>query len=167
MVWHSAWLSVGSNLGDKVANCQQGVACLASHTAVHLKAISQLYKTAPVDDLDQDWFINLAVSLDTTLTPLELLHVLQDIQTRCGRMSQKRRFGPRVLDLDIIFYDDLILHTPELTLPHPRMQDRRFVLQPLADLDARLVHPVLHQTVGELLAGLTDIRQTVELFDLQ
>lgn len=154
MKTHTAFLSVGSNLGDPLRNCQQGIATLCADSRVELLAQSQFYRTQPVDFLEQDWFVNAALQLRTVLAPLDLLALIQSIQRLMGRKSDAVRFGPRILDLDIIFYDDLVLDTPHLVVPHPRMHKRRFVLQPICDIDPGVVHPLLGRTMQELLQQL-------------
>ena len=160
---HTAIISIGSNMGDKLENCHRAISALngLDHTAVNAR--SRFYKTAPVDFLDQDWFVNAVVKIDTRLTPRELLDALQDIQRRAGRVHDPVRFGPRIIDLDVIFYDDEIIDTPELAVPHPRMHKRRFVLQPICDIDPAIVHPVFQQDVQSLLNQLTDEAQSVEV----
>ena len=160
---HSAIISIGSNMGDKLENCRGAVSALnrLEHTTV--SACSRFYKTAPVDYLDQDWFVNVAVKIDTQLVPHELLGALEDIQRRAGRGHDTIRFGPRIIDLDIIFYDEAIIDTPELVVPHPRMHKRRFVLQPICDIDPAIVHPVYQKDIQSLLGQLTDDAQGVEL----
>ena len=130
---------------------------------VKLLARSPFYRTQPVDYLDQNWFINAALLVETVLTPFELLDKTRAVQTQLGRKPDTIRFGPRLLDLDIIFYDDLVINTPHLVVPHPRMHKRRFVLYPICDIDPSVVHPVLGQTVQELLAQLPTDNQDMML----
>lgn len=151
---HSAYISVGSNLGDKLARCEQGIAQVAALPKTFLAARSPFYRTAPVDYLEQDWFVNAAIKVATDLPPLGLLAALQEIQRQAGRTTDEIRYGPRLLDLDILFYEDLVIDLPELILPHPRMHKRRFVLKPLCDIDPKVLHPVLRQPVERLLAEL-------------
>ena len=151
---HHAYISVGSNMGDPLQNCCDGITRLCSDDTVHLVAKSLFYKTEPVDYLDQDWFINLAVYVRTSLSPHALLEKTQAVQKAVGRTGGGVRFGPRILDLDIILYDDLILDTPQLVIPHPRMAKRRFVLQPICDIDPTVTHPGLGQNVQEMLNQL-------------
>lgn len=158
---HIAYISVGSNMGDKLACCQQGIAQVAAVPETALLAQSPFYRTAPVDYLDQDWFVNAAIKVATDLAPLELLGQLQEIQRRAGRREDKIRFGPRLLDLDILLYDDLVMDLPDLCLPHPRMHKRHFVLKPLCDIDPKALHPVLGQPVGHLLASLDTTDQDI------
>jgi 2-amino-4-hydroxy-6-hydroxymethyldihydropteridine diphosphokinase len=126
-----------------------------------LKAESRIYQTEPVDYTDQDWFINLVVKIETLLDPNRLLQRLQSIQRKAGRLKDSIRFGPRVLDLDIIFYDEVVINSKQLVIPHPRMHKRRFVLQPLCDIDPAITHPVLKSDVRTLLNHLDDNEQRI------
>jgi 2-amino-4-hydroxy-6-hydroxymethyldihydropteridine diphosphokinase len=158
---HWAFISVGANLGDRLRSCCRGIAALCADASVRLVARSPFYETEPVDYTDQEWFLNAAVKIETDLAPLELLARVQAVQKELGRSDGGIRFGPRVLDLDIIFYDHLILETPQLTIPHPRMHKRRFVLQPICDIDGSVVHPILGQDVKKILNQMTDKGQTI------
>ena len=117
---------------------------------------SRFYETEPVDYQDQDWFVNVAVQIETALTPGDLLVALKNIEKKMGRKNTSVRFGPRTLDLDIILYDDLVLQTAALTIPHPRMHERRFVLIPVCDIAPDAVHPINGKTVRQMLAALRD-----------
>ena len=161
---HIAYISVGSNLGDKVENCRCGVDELISTPDIRLTGQSRVYRTEPVNFTDQDWFINYVIRIETRLSPFELLERLQAVQRKAGRPAKHLRFGPRVLDLDMLLYDGLILEDPQLCLPHPRMHLRRFVLKPLCDIDASLAHPVFGKDMKTLLAELHEEgQQVVEL----
>ena len=152
MAGHTAYISVGSNMGDKLANCRKGIDSLASLSPeTTVMATSSFYKTEPMDFKDQEWFVNAVIKVSTGLDPLALLAVLQDIQKNAGRIANTVRYGPRILDLDIIFYDDLVLHTDLLNIPHPRMHERRFVLQPLCDISPDMIHPEMKKAVKTLL----------------
>lgn len=160
---HTAYISVGSNLGDKLENCRRGVEALVAGGEVRITGQSRIYKTEPVDFTEQDWFINSVIRVETRLEPLELFDRLQAIQREAGRTADSVRFGPRVLDLDLLLYDRLVLDDPRLSLPHPRMHRRRFVLKPLCDIDPDMVHPVLGKAAATLLAELDeDSQQVVE-----
>lgn len=127
----TVYLGLGTNLGDRHANLSAAVAALASTGTV--KRSSRRYETAPVGYLGQPRFLNQVVELETGLDPLELLHALRRIEQELGR-TRSFRNGPRLIDLDILLYDDLELATPELTIPHPRLTRRAFVLRPLGEL---------------------------------
>lgn len=156
---HTAYISAGSNIGDKLLNCKNGLSALAGSGAAVIKAWSHFYKTSPVGYIDQDWFVNAAVKIETELSPSELLNEMVSIQAKAGRSSDSVRFGPRILDLDIIFYDDVVIELSGLTIPHPRMHERRFVLEPLCDIDPDLIHPVLKKDIRYLLDILDDAGQ--------
>lgn len=159
---HTAYISVGSNMGDPLANCRNAIKSLEDSADCRVTGVSPFYRTEPVDYLDQDWFVNAAVRLQTRLSPLELLAELHVIEAEAGRNRVDAvRFGPRPLDLDIIFYDDLVLDTPEITLPHPRMHERRFVLRPLCDMEGELIHPILKKMLHSLLEMLDDPNQKI------
>jgi 2-amino-4-hydroxy-6-hydroxymethyldihydropteridine diphosphokinase len=158
---HLAYISVGSNLGDKLENCRWGIARLSATAEVRITGRSRFYQTEPVDYLAQDWFINAAVRIETTLSPFALLDRLQALQLEAGRTAGGRRFGPRVLDLDLLLYDQLVVEDPRLSLPHPRMHRRRFVLRPLCDIDPLLVHPLIGKNMHHLLSELDERGQQV------
>lgn len=147
---HTLYLALGTNLGDRPANLRAAVAALPP--AVRVTAVSPIYETPPWGFTDQPAFLNMAVRGKTNLPPLALLDFLKTLETDLGR-RQSFRWGPRLIDLDILFYADLTLDTPPLTLPHPRLHERAFVLIPLADIAPALVHPVLQKTIAELLPG--------------
>lgn len=159
--WHTVYISVGANLGDKLDNCRKGVRSLTQSRDVILQGQSRVYQTAPVDYTEQDWFINFVVKISTTLEPHALLKRIQKVQVQSGRVKDAIRFGPRLLDLDILLFDHLILNAPDLTIPHPRMHKRRFVLVPMCDIDPALLHPRLKRTMQSLLDGLDDPSQAI------
>lgn len=131
----SALIALGGNLGDVRATFNEAISCLCELAQARLIARSSDYSTPPWGDEDQAPFVNAAIAIETGLDPHALLHVLQKVEQRFGRTRAKeRRWGPRTLDLDLIAYDDVSLQTDELTLPHPRLFERAFVLVPLADI---------------------------------
>ncbi|MFC1858244.1 2-amino-4-hydroxy-6-hydroxymethyldihydropteridine diphosphokinase [Thermodesulfobacteriota bacterium] len=151
---HTVYIALGSNMGDRLGYCQTGIAALTESGKCTLKAQSPYYLTEPVDYKEQDWFLNAVIKIKTSFEPTQLLELLQEIQRNSGRKSDVIRFGPRVLDLDIIFYDDLIFKTADLEIPHPRMHKRRFVLKPICDIDPKTIHPILKKDVRYLLDSL-------------
>jgi 2-amino-4-hydroxy-6-hydroxymethyldihydropteridine diphosphokinase len=158
---HTVFISVGSNLGDARANCRQGVARLCADGAVRLTGRSRDYRTAPVDYADQDWFVNAVVRVETALGPEALLDRIQAVQRAAGRTGDAVRFGPRVLDLDILLYDGLVCAGPRVVIPHPRMTGRRFVLKPMCDINPGVRHPVTGKTAAQMLAELGEAGQEV------
>jgi 2-amino-4-hydroxy-6-hydroxymethyldihydropteridine diphosphokinase len=156
---HVIYLSTGSNLGDRALNLRNAIASLIPE--VHPLSQSSIYETEPWGYSDQPVFLNQVIKGSTILEPMELLKFLKEIEAFMGR-QETFRFGPRIIDLDILFYDDLILDTPKLTIPHPRIAERAFVLIPLAEIAPDLIHPILMKTIQELKAGV-DV-SSIELF---
>ena len=133
-----AYLALGSNLGDRVDHLQGAVDALVATHAVQVVAVSRVYETAPVGGPPQDAFLNAVVAVHTDLEPHPLLAVAQDLERAAAR-ERGERWGPRTLDVDVLLYDDVQLHTADLTIPHPRMWERGFVLAPLRDVAPTLV----------------------------
>ncbi len=155
------YLSLGSNLGDRVAQIRKALEMLPSE-GVPILRVSSLYKTEPVDFRPQAWFVNCVAEADTELMPLQLLKALKSIERALGRRPGIPK-GPRAIDIDILFYENVVVHTPELTIPHARLGDRRFVLMPLRELAATARHPLTQRTVLEMLRETSDASQVVRL----
>ncbi len=147
------YLALGTNLGDRAENLRQALVHLAAQVSIDTR--SQIYETEPWGVTEQPRFLNMVVAGETQLDAPELLHFLKTIERELGR-TPGVRYGPRVIDLDILLYDDDLVRTPDLIVPHPRLAERRFVLVPLADLAPDLIHPELGISVRELLARLPD-----------
>lgn len=162
MLMHWAILSIGSNLGNPLGNCCKAIDAFKFDKEMVLERRSPFYWTEPVDYIDQQWFLNAALRVRTDLSPLNLLAKLQQIQRSMGRKAGGVSFGPRVIDLDIIFYEDLVMETDALVIPHPRMHKRRFVLQPICDIDPEVRHPVLDTNVFQLLNQLDKDDQKIK-----
>jgi 2-amino-4-hydroxy-6-hydroxymethyldihydropteridine diphosphokinase len=148
-----AFVGLGANLGDREATLSAAIALLEALDGVHVTAVSEFRETEPVGYLDQPRFLNAAAELETTLAPGELLSSLLDVERALGRTRDGPRFGPRTIDLDLLLVDGLVVEEPGLTVPHPRLHERRFALEPLADLDPELIVPG-HGTVAQLLHQL-------------
>ncbi|GAA4381769.1 2-amino-4-hydroxy-6-hydroxymethyldihydropteridine diphosphokinase [Hymenobacter koreensis] len=151
---HTAYLLLGSNLGNRVAVLHRALVALAEQ-AGKIVSVSPVYETAAWGLEAQPAFLNQAVHISTALAPEALLDICQQVEQEAGR-EREEMWGPRTLDVDILLYDDVVLDSPRLVLPHPRLHKRRFALVPLADLAPSLVHPALGQTVQQLLADCPD-----------
>jgi len=146
------YLSLGSNLGDREANLRRALEHLESE---HVRVLrrSSIYETEPQDLREQPWFLNLVVEAETSLSPDELLTKIHVIEAQLGRKREVPK-GARTIDIDLLFYDNAVVATPELQIPHPRLAERRFVLEPLAELAPQLRHPVAGRTVVEMLSAV-------------
>ena len=148
---HIVYLSIGSNIGDKKKNLNDAAAILNRHDKIDVVDVSPFYKTEPQNFTDQDWFVNAALKIKTVLNPEDLIMVIKTLEKDLDRDGKPFRFGPRIIDIDIVYYDDLILKTRHLEIPHPRMHERCFVLIPICDIGAHAIHPVLNLRPDELL----------------
>ena len=147
---HRVWIALGSNQGDRAAAIASALDGLASH--VTIEAVSSLWSTAPVGDVDQDDFLNAVARCTTHSGPKAVLQWCLAVEASLGRVrDERRRWGPRIIDLDLLLMDDMVVDTPGLTLPHPRLQQRAFVLAPLVELDQMLEHPVDGRTMEAML----------------
>ncbi len=151
--FHTAYVALGSNLGDKEANLRKALELLQER-GVEIVKTSTFISTEPYGVTDQPQFLNGVCEVRTSLEPLELLHTLLDIEQEMGRV-RLRHWGERNIDLDLLLYEDVVMDTPQLKLPHPDMQNRDFVLLPLAEIASELVHPTLQKTISELVICLS------------
>jgi len=150
-----AYIGVGSNVGDAFENCLQGVIAVIGNERATFVALSSLYRTSPVSPVAQADFLNCALKIAWRSTPRELLSFLREVETGLGR-DRAVRFGPRTLDLDILFFDDLVLDAPGLTIPHPRLHQRKFALVPCLEIDPNLIHPRFRRPLVEYLNEIGD-----------
>lgn len=151
--WHRAYIALGSNMGEREKYLQMGVDAMGGREDIRLKKVSSWRQTAPYGGVEQADFLNGAMEIETLLTPLELLELLHEAEQAADR-KREVHWGPRTLDLDILLYDDLVMESEELTIPHADMRNRDFVLGPMAEIAPWVRHPVLGLTMGQLYAQL-------------
>ncbi len=155
---HTAFIAIGSNMESPAANCRRAMDRLGDSPGMTLLARSSLYRSEPFGKTDQDWFVNAVVRIDTSLSPEELLKACLSIEQEMGR-SRSEKWGPRIIDLDILFYDDLILKLEGLEIPHPGIPERSFVLVPMNEIAPDCIHPQLKKPVRTLLEEMENPQQ--------
>jgi 2-amino-4-hydroxy-6-hydroxymethyldihydropteridine diphosphokinase len=151
-----AYVGLGANLGDRAATLSRAIELLGGRPGIEIVAVSSFRETAPVGFQDQPMFLNAAVAAEASLEPEALLETLLEVEQALGRVRHGPRFGPRTVDLDLLLYGSVTLERPGLTLPHPRLHERAFALEPLAELDPELVVPG-RGTVADLLQRLESV----------
>lgn len=151
-------LSLGSNIEPREEHLKKAIAEIADWSESALK-VSNMYSTEPVGFRSEKDFLNLAVLFETSCSPAELLAKIHAVESKMGRIRTPGRVEDRIIDMDILFYDDLVLNTDELSIPHPRLHERSFVLTPLLDIVPDLVHPILHKTIWELYDECKDLSE--------
>jgi len=152
------YIGIGSNIGDRIGYIQQAHCLLNDTNGIQVLESSSLYETEPVGYKDQEWFINAVLKTETTLSPEEFLNQCFRIENQLGRVRHPKlsKNGPRTIDLDILFYDNKIINTEIMEIPHPRMHQRAYALVPLLELDEDLIHPVFNKTISELHENLEE-----------
>ena len=149
------YLSLGSNLGDRVSHIQQAANLLKADVGVEILATSSFYETEPWGGGSKNWFVNAAIKISTELSPIELLRVTQNVEAMLGRCRENEtRWGERTLDIDILFYDDLVFGNEILTIPHKRLHKRAHVLVPMLEIAPDTIHPVIQKNITELHEAL-------------
>lgn len=161
----TAFISVGSNIGDRLENCKRAIESLARSYAIKVVKISSFYEAEPWGDVKQSWFINCVVAIETSLDGQALLALLHETEKGFGR-SRAEKGGPRIIDLDILFLNGEIVKSGDLVVPHPLLHKRRFVLAPLNEIAPDFIHPVLKKPVHELLKDIDDNKKVFKVRNL-
>jgi len=156
------YLSLGSNLGDRLGYLQQSTSILSAHKDINIVATSSFYETEPWQMGAENWFVNAVVQITTTLSPEALLEETQRIEVQLGRIkNSSEKYADRTIDIDLLFYNDLIMHTGELTIPHPLMHKRAFMLVPMLEIAQDFIHPLFKKSISDLYDELEDPEQVV------
>lgn len=163
---YPVFIGIGSNIGDAAYNCARGIEGIGEIDGNKIIAISSFYRSEPIGHIEQDWFVNCVIKIKTDLTPHSLLTALHDVEKSFGR-KRGIKYGPRVIDLDVLLFDSLIIDEGEFKIPHPRMHERRFVLEPMSEIDANFIHPVTKKTIKELLTELGGSQKVEPLLSIQ
>ena len=150
-----AYIGIGSNLGTPEKNCTDAIKKISHTKDIKVIARSSFYKTEPIGEIQQNWFINSVVKIETGLPPIDLLSTLLGIESVMGRV-RKEKWGPRLIDLDLLFYDNIVFKKKGISLPHPEIQKRKFVLTPMSEISENFIHPVLKKTIKTLLQESLD-----------
>ncbi|MFH1061408.1 MAG: 2-amino-4-hydroxy-6-hydroxymethyldihydropteridine diphosphokinase [Candidatus Omnitrophota bacterium] len=152
---NKVYLGIGSNLGERSANIEKALLLLNENPNISVAQVSTIYETDPVGGPAQGKFLNGVIELRTDLNPLELLNYLQNIEEKLGRVRTGLKNQPRTLDLDILLFDDRVINTQQLIIPHALIQDRLFVLKPFADIAPEVIHPILKKTIKQIFRALS------------
>jgi 2-amino-4-hydroxy-6-hydroxymethyldihydropteridine diphosphokinase len=162
--FNNVFIGIGSNLANAKENCLQGIIKLKETKVIDVIRCSSFYKTEPVGGPEQGWFVNCVVKTGTSFSPKNLLLYLKELEIKLGRI-QSTRWGPRVIDFDILFFDDEIIDTHHLKIPHPLNHQRRFVLEPMDEIAPDLIHPRLKKSINELKKSISCENQKVERYN--
>jgi 2-amino-4-hydroxy-6-hydroxymethyldihydropteridine diphosphokinase len=162
-VAHTAFIGIGSNLGDPYRNCTSSIDHIVKDGRTEFVSLSSFYVTSPVSPVAQSDFLNCVLRIGWSGSPHELLVLLKDVETRMGRVRDIP-LGPRVIDLDILLFDDMVLDEPHLTIPHPRLHERKFTLVPILELGPAIIHPRLKRPLAQFLDGLGE-EQKIRLYE--
>ena len=155
MTQSTAYIGIGSNLGIPEKNCTDAIEKISHTKDIKIIARSSFYKTEPIGEIQQNWFVNSVIKIETDLSPADLLSSLLDIESTMGRL-RKERWRPRLIDLDLLFYDNIVFKKKDIRLPHPEIQKRKFVLTPMSEISENFIHPVLKKTIKTLLQESLD-----------
>ena len=161
----TVYIGIGSNLGDPYENCIKAVEALKAHPFCSIKTLSRFYRTEPMGVEGQNWFINAALCINTRHSPVELIETLLDIEKKMGRARSGLKWESRIIDLDILLFGNEIINDKRLTVPHPRMHMRRFVMAPMADIAPEIIHPVLGKTMSEIFNEIPSSGQEIRLME--
>ena len=149
------FLSLGSNIGDRLIHLNQANLLIANHPRLNIVSQSKVYETSPMENKNQDYFLNQVIEIRTKILPLELLSIIQSIECEMGRHKTAERYGPRIIDIDILTFDNTIINKKGLTIPHAKIKFRKFILKPWTDIASNYILPNSNNTIKELLDSIS------------
>ena len=159
------FLSLGSNIGNRYENLNKAISLINFKDNISIILKSKIYETSPMEYLKQDFFLNQVISIDTDIAPLDLLKIVKEIEVKIGRERQKNKYMPRVIDIDILSYNDLILNNKNLFIPHPKIKFRKFILKPWTDISPDYILPNSKSSIKQLLERVSHLRDKVREYN--
>ena len=161
----TVFLSLGTNIGDRLHNLEKVYFLIEMEEKINIISKSKIYETSPVENLNQEYFLNQIIKIDTDIEPLQLLNLIKSIENQMGRIKLKKKYMPRIIDIDILAYDQLILNSNKLSIPHPKIKSRKFILKPWSDIDPNYILSNSKSTIKELLDNLSHLKDEVKEYN--
>ena len=161
----TVFLSLGTNIGDRLHNLKKVYFLIEMEEKINIISKSKIYETSPVENLNQEYFLNQIIKIDTDIEPLQLLNLIKSIENKMGRIALKKKYMPRIIDIDILAYDKLIFNSNKLSIPHPKIKSRKFILKPWSDIDPNYILSNSKSTIKELLDNLSHLKDEVKEYN--
>ena len=161
----TVFLSLGTNIGDRLHNLEKVYFLIEMEEKINIISKSKIYETSPVENLNQEYFLNQIIKIDTDIEPLQLLNLIKNIENKMGRIKLEKKYMPRIIDIDILAYDRLILNSNQLSIPHPKIKSRKFILKPWTDIDPNYILSNSKSTIKELLDNLSHLKDEVKEYN--
>ena len=158
----TVFLSLGTNIGDRLHNLEKVYFLIEMEEKINIISKSKIYETSPVENLNQEYFLNQIIKIDTDIEPLQLLNLIKNIENKMGRIKLEKKYMPRIIDIDILAYDRLILNSKKLSIPHPKIKSRKFILKPWTDISPDYILPNSKCTIKELLDKICHFEDKVK-----
>ena len=159
------FLSLGSNLGDRLSNLEEAISLISKTKNIDMLVKSKIYETSPMENLDQDNFLNQVIQVNAAIKPLKLLKILKNIENTMGRIENKKKYMPRIIDIDILSYDSLLFNNQILSIPHPKIKFRKFILKPWTDIAPNYILPNSKSSIKELLGNISHLKDRVREYN--
>ena len=161
----TVFLSLGTNIGDRLHNLEKVYFLIEMEEKINIISKSKIYETSPVENLDQEYFLNQIIKIDTDIEPLQLLNLIKNIENKMGRIELEKKYMPRIIDIDILAYDRLILNSKKLSIPHLKIKSRKFILKPWSDIDPNYILSNSKSTIKELLNNISHLKDEVKEYN--